>query len=145
LFRGQFLHTVDAKGRVSIPSKMRKYILSEANNTFVMVKGTVNCIDVYPLDRWLEFENKMLGFNMYEPDKARFIRTISQDLAEDTWDAQSRILIPQKLLKHAQIEKEVIILGALKKIELWNPQVYENYINLSPETFEQIAAKVMAG
>lgn len=110
-----------------------------------MVKGTVNCIDVYPLDRWLEFENKMLGFNMYEPDKARFIRTISQDLAEDTWDAQSRILIPQKLLKHAQIEKEVIILGALKKIELWNPQVYENYINLSPETFEQIAAKVMAG
>lgn len=145
MFRGYFLHTVDAKGRVSIPAKMRKHISAEANNNFVMVKGTVNCIDLYPMDQWAEFEKKMLELNMFDPEKARFIRTISQDLAEDSWDAQSRILIPQRLLKHAKIEKEIVVLGALKKIELWNPQVYEEYINQSPETFEQIASKVMAG
>ncbi|MBZ0199139.1 MAG: division/cell wall cluster transcriptional repressor MraZ [Ignavibacteriaceae bacterium] len=145
MFRGYFLHTVDAKGRFSIPAKMRKHVSAEANNNFVLVKGTVNCIDLYPLDLWSEFEAKMLQLNQFEPEKARFIRTISQDLAEDTWDSQSRILIPQKLLKHAQIEKEIVILGALTKIELWNPQVFEEYINQSPETYEQIAAKVMAG
>lgn len=145
MFRGYFLHTVDAKGRVSIPSKMRKYVTPEANSTFIMIKGTLDCIDIYPMDNWLEIEEKIRNFSMYDPEKARFVRMISQDLAEDTWDAQSRILIPSKLLKHAKIEKEVVVLGALKKIELWNPQVYDDYINQSPESFEQIAAKVMAG
>lgn len=144
MFRGQFTYSVDAKGRVSIPARLRKHVSPEANDTFVMTQGTGKCIDIYPLDQWLVFEKKLEELNPFDPRKAKFIRMILQHAAEDTLDSQSRILIPQKLLEYAKIEKEVIILGALKKIEVWNPKEFENYLKDSPETYEEIAAQVMA-
>jgi len=144
MFRGQYNYTVDAKGRVSIPAKLRKHLSAEANETFVITQGTAVCIDLYPLDQWQKFEEKLLKLNPFQPDQAKFIRMILQHASEDSFDSQSRILIPQKLLSYARIEKEVIVLGALKKIELWNPKVYEEYLNNSSESYEDIAAKVMA-
>jgi MraZ protein len=108
-----------------------------------MTQGTATCIDVYPLDQWNQFEEKLLGLNPFKPNDAKFIRMILQFASEDKLDSQSRILIPQFLLEYAKIEKEVLILGALKKIELWNPKVFEEYLKQTPETYEQIAAEVM--
>lgn len=144
MFRGQYTYSVDAKGRVSIPAKLRRHVAAEANDTFVMTKGTANCIDVYPLDQWQQFEDKLLNLNPFKPNDARFIRMILQFATEDSLDSQSRILIPQNLIEYAKIEKEVLIIGALKKIELWNPKTYEEYLSQVPETYEQIAAQVMA-
>ena len=86
---------------------------------------------------------KLLKLNPFNPADAKFIRMISQFASEDTMDSQARILIPQPLIEYAKIEKEVLILGALKKIEVWNPKIYEEYINQTGESYEQIAAKVM--
>ena len=144
MFRGQFTYSVDAKGRVSIPAKLRKHVSPEANDTFVMTRGTGKCIDVYPLDQWLVFEKKLEELNPFDPQKAKFIRMILQHAAEDTFDSQSRILIPQTLLEYSGIEKEVIILGALKKIEIWSPKEFDEYLKSTKETYEEIAAKVMA-
>ncbi|MCH8171644.1 MAG: division/cell wall cluster transcriptional repressor MraZ [Bacteroidetes bacterium] len=143
MFRGQFKYSVDSKERIHIPAKLRKHLSAEANETFVMTQGTALCIDLYPLDQWQKFEEKLLQLNPFQPNEAKFIRMILQHASEDSFDSQSRIRIPQKLLEYAKIEKEVIILGALKKIEVWNPKVYEDYLNSSTETYEDIAAKVM--
>ena len=143
MFRGQYTYSIDAKGRISIPAKLRKHISPEANETFVTTKGTAACIDIYPLDEWQHMEERLIKLNPFNPDDAKFIRMFSQYASEDTMDSQSRILIPHSLIEYAKIEKEVLILGALKKIEVWNPAVYEDYINQSTETYEQIAAKVM--
>ena len=143
MFRGQFTYSVDSKGRLSIPAKLRKQISPECNDTFVMTQGTANCIDVYPMDQWQLFETKLLALNPFKPNDAKFIRMILQHATEDTLDSQARILVPQALLQYAKIDKEVLILGALKKIELWNPDVYTEYLNQTPETYEQIAAEVM--
>ncbi len=143
MFRGQFTYSIDSKGRISIPAKLRKHVSPEANETFVMTKGTAACIDIYPLDEWQQIEQRLLKLNPFNPDDAKFIRMFSQYASEDNMDSQSRILIPQSLIEYAAIEKEVLILGALKKIEVWNPAKYEDYINQSTETYEQIAAKVM--
>ena len=144
MFRGQYTYSVDSKGRVSIPVKLRKHVSPEANDTFIMTQGTTTCIDVYPLDQWMQFEQKLLELNPFKPNDGKFIRMILQHASEDTLDSQSRILIPQSLLEYAKIEKEVLILGALKKIEIWNPVVYSEYLSQTPETYEQIAAEVMA-
>ncbi len=144
MFKGQFTYSIDSKGRVSIPAKLRKQVSPEANDTFVMTQGTATCIDVYPHDQWQKFESKLESLNPFKPNEAKFIRLILQFATEDTLDSQSRILIPQNLLQYAKIEKEVLILGALKKIELWNPDVYAEYLKQTPETYEQIAAEVMA-
>jgi transcriptional regulator MraZ len=145
MFRGHFTYSIDSKGRISIPAKLRKHVSPEANDTFIMTTGTGMCIDIYPLDQWQKVEEKLLELNAFDPEDAKFIRMISHNAADDTLDAQSRILIPQPLIEYAKIEKEVLILGALKKIEVWNPKVYDEYIKQSGETYEQIAAKVMSG
>jgi len=144
MFRGQFTYNMDSKSRIAIPAKLRKHISADANDTFVMTRGLSNCIDLYPLDEWQKIEEKLLDLNSFQPDDARFIRMISQYAADDVMDVQSRIIVPAALITYAKIEKEVLIIGALKKIEIWNPKVYDEYINQSPQTYEEIAAKVMA-
>jgi MraZ protein len=89
--------------------------------------------------------DRLLQLNQFQPDDLRFIRMFVQYATEDKMDSQSRILVPQLLIDYAQIEKEVLIIGALRKIEVWNPKVYEEYLTQSPLTYEEIAAKVMAG
>lgn len=145
MFKGQFTYNLDSKGRLSIPAKLRKNLTQEAKETFVMTRGINNCIDVYPDDQWQEIEKRLLQLNEFDQKNQLFIRMILDNAFEDQMDSQSRILVPQKLLTYAKIEKEVLILGALKKIELWDPAVYENYINSIPETYEQIASEVMKG
>ncbi len=145
MFRGQFSYSIDSKGRISIPAKLRKQVSPESNDSFVMTQGTASCIDIYPLDQWLQIEEKLLKLNPFDPKEAQFIRMILQLASEDNLDSQSRILIPQNLIEYAKIEKEVLILGALKKIEVWNPKIYKEYIEQTSETYEQIAARVMAG
>jgi MraZ protein len=144
LFRGQFTYSIDSKGRISIPAKLRKQLAPEANDTFVMHQGVSRCIDIYPLDQWLIFEQRLEKLNQFKPEEALFTRMILQSAHEDTLDSQSRILLPQNLIEYAQIDKEVLILGVLKKIEVWNPKVYYEYIKQSKESYEQIAAKVMS-
>jgi transcriptional regulator MraZ len=143
LFRGKFTYSIDAKSRIAIPAKLRKQINAEANDRIILIQGTAPCIDLYPLDYWLTIEEKLLKLNTFKPDEARFLRMILQNADEAKLDSQSRILLPQDLIRYAKIENEVLILGALKKIEVWSPTVYENYLKASPETYEQIAAKVM--
>lgn len=143
MFKGQYLYSLDAKGRVSIPAKLRKHVSPESNDTFIMTQGTDKCIDVYPLDQWNILEAKLLKLNLFNPEHARFSRLLLQNAFDDTLDSQSRILIPQNLLMYAGITKDVLILGVSTKIELWNPSVYENYLNSSEETFVQIAARVI--
>ncbi len=144
MFKGQFTYSIDSKGRISIPAKLRRYVSAEANDTFVMTRGTTTCIDIYPLDQWLLIEEKLNNLNQFKPDDIRFTRTILLFASEDSLDSQSRILIPQNLIEYAKIEKEVLIIGALKKIEVWNPKIFEEYLKQSDETYEQIAAKVMS-
>ncbi|MBT8378706.1 MAG: division/cell wall cluster transcriptional repressor MraZ [Ignavibacteria bacterium] len=145
MFKGQFKYSIDAKSRISIPAKLRKHISADANDTVVMTKGLSKCIDLYPLNEWQVIEDRLMKLNQFQPDELRFIRMFVQYATEDKMDSQSRILIPQLLIDYAEIEKEVLIIGALRKIEVWNPKIYEDYLSQSPLTYEEIAAKVMAG
>ncbi|HEX2983812.1 MAG TPA: division/cell wall cluster transcriptional repressor MraZ [Ignavibacteriales bacterium] len=144
MFIGSFTYSLDAKSRVAIPAKLRKYVNPEANDTFILTRGTSQCIDVYPLDKWNELvQHKLNKLDSFDPKEAMFLRMFLQKAAEDSLDAQSRLIIPQNLVEFAQIEKEVFILGAINKIELWNPAIYEKYLNDQTESFENIAKEVM--
>lgn len=116
MFIGSFKYSVDAKGRVSIPAKLRKYVNPEANDTFILTRGTAQCIDVYPMDNWKELAaNKLNQLNSFDPKEAMFIRMFLQEAAEDKLDTQSRLIIPKTLMEYAGIEKDIFILGAVKK------------------------------
>lgn len=144
MFIGNFTYSIDAKGRVSIPAKLRKYVNPDANDTFVITRGTVQCIDLYPLDVWREeVAGKLNKLNSFDPQEAIFIRMFLQEASEDKLDGQSRLIIPKSLIEYSGIEKEVFILGAMQKIELWNPNVYQEYIKNANKSYEEIAQEVM--
>jgi MraZ protein len=146
MFIGSFKYSMDSKGRISIPAKLRKFVDPKSNDAFVMTRGTTKCIDVYPMNTWEELvQSKLNNLNSFEPQEAMFLRMFLQQAAEDKLDSQSRLLIPKNLIDYADIQKDVLILGAIKKIEIWNPQTYEEYLKTSQLSYEEIAKQVMGG
>ncbi|KUG26288.1 hypothetical protein ASZ90_003877 [hydrocarbon metagenome] len=96
------------------------------------------------MDRWKELvAEKLDSLNQFDPKEAMFIRMFLQEAAEDSLDSQSRLLIPKSLIEYAEIKNEVLILGLNKRIEVWNPDVYESYINENLQSYEEIAKDVM--
>ena len=145
MFIGSFKYSIDSKGRISIPAKMRKYVNPEAGDTFVMTRSTTaRCLEVYPMDRWKELTSEKLSkLNSFNPQESQFIRMFLQEAAEDTLDTQSRLLIPKNLIEFAGINKEVLILGVVKKIEVWNPEIYDEYLREYQSSFPEVAKEVM--
>jgi MraZ protein len=137
------MYSVDDKGRVSLPAKLRKYVSPEAGDTFVVTRGFEKCLFVYPIDEWNKLESNLRNLSSYDPQHRRFIRAILELAQESQIDSQARISIPPELREYASIQNEVRIIGTLDKIELWNPKIYEEYKNSQPESYESIAAAVM--
>jgi len=111
---GQFRHTIDAKGRLFIPAKFRE----EMGSTFYVTIGLDGCLSVYSSEKWADFTAK---FDALPITQARKMRVLFANAAKCEPDAQGRILIPAKLRDYAALEKEVVINGASKCLELWNP------------------------
>lgn len=146
-FKGREIYSVDAKGRLNIPAKMRKSLSPEANDTFIVTRGPDDepCIYAYPLDEWRTFEENLKDLNHYNEQDRFFVRALLYWADEVTLDGQFRIMLPKPLLEFANIEKSALILGAMEHIEIWNPEIFENYLNGRSESYATVAASVMGG
>jgi len=142
-FKGSYTYSVDDKGRINLPAKLRKYVSPEANETFVVTRGFEQCLYVYPADEWNKLEQNLRNLSNYDAEHRRFVRTLLELASEGQLDGQSRLSIPQELREYANIREDVRIIGTLDKIELWNPKIYEEYKRSQSEPYESIAAKVM--
>lgn len=143
-FKGSYQYTVDAKGRVNLPAKMRRKLSPNANDSFVITYGFEHCLFVYPEDEWDIQEQKLRDLNVYLPEPRLFLRVMLEHAVDAQLDAQSRIMIPPGHREYAGINDDVLIVGMLEKIELWNPTAYEEYKkNNLKKTYEEIAAETM--
>ena len=142
-FKGSYNFSVDSKGRVNLPAKLRKYVSPDASDTFIVTRGFDKCLMVYPADEWNVVDQKLRSLSSFNAEHRLFVRTLLELAWETQLDSQARISIPQELLDYAGIKSEVRIIGALDKIELWNPQVYTEYRTNQSETYESVAEKVM--
>ncbi len=142
-FKGSYIYAVDEKGRVSIPARMRKYLSPEANETFVITRGTDTCLFLFPLDEWEKLERKLKELNTFNPQHRFLVRILLMWAVEVTLDNQSRVMIPKNLLEFAKIDKEALIIGALDRIEIWNPNIFQEYVNSQPESYESVVEKIL--
>jgi MraZ protein len=142
-FKGQEQYSIDNKGRVNIPAKMRKSISPEANDTFTITRGLEDCVVAYPLDEWKKYEEKFVSLNQYDPKNRYFLTKILQWAEDVSLDGQQRVTISKKLLDFAGIENKVVIVGMVDHIEFWNPDKFEAYLNRYDESYEDVAATVM--
>ena len=142
-FKGRYSYSVDNKGRIALPAKLRKSVSQNANDTFIITRGFEQCLFLYPQDEWNRLEDSIRNLSPSNPQHRFFVRTLLQWSSDCQLDNQARISIPQDLQKFAGIENEVLILGVLERIEIWNPRTYEEYMNNQPATYETVAESVL--
>lgn len=117
--RGEFQYTIDAKGRVSFPPKLRE----DLGEHFVIFKGLDPCLWVYSAEDWAVFEQKLAAL----PAKARKIQQFYSANFECEPDAQGRVLIPQTLRQFAGLKKEVVFAGVQRRVEIWDSDAWTEH------------------
>ncbi|PYF07010.1 division/cell wall cluster transcriptional repressor MraZ [Ureibacillus chungkukjangi] len=136
---GEYQHSVDAKGRLIVPSKFRE----DLGNTFVITRGLDNCLFGYPMDEWRKLEEKLKELPMTKKDARAFARFFFSGATEVEIDKQGRINIPSTLATYAKLEKECVVLGVSSKIEIWAKEAWESYFNEAEESFNEIAENLI--
>ena len=138
MFRGRFKHTIDSKGRLSIPSKFRE-ILKGSHDERLMVANFDNCLYAYPYEEWSLLEDKLSRFSMLRRNVKSFQRFFASGVAECNVDKMGRILIPPPLREYAGLERDVIVIGMLKRIEIWSKKRWEEEIVKAREDIEGLS------
>lgn len=144
-FKGQATYSVDSKGRAAIPAKMRQVLMPDDQKTFTAVRGFDQCILAYPLSIWRKQEAEISALSIYNPDNRDFIRLMLCQAEDVSLDSQGRVMLPKPLVNFAGIEDRVLIIGALRWIEFWNPATFEAHMAKRAANFQALARKVMGG
>ena len=146
-FKGQAENSIDGKGRMPVPAKMRRALDPAAKETFVATRGLEQCVFLYPLDTWEEIENEMGRLNQFDPQARAFVRTINMWAEELTMDGQGRVALPKSLVEFAGLQPggRAQVIGAFDRIEVWDPEVFEAHLNDQTESYESLAERVMGG
>ena len=126
-FTGEFRYTIDAKGRVNIPAKFRKALPETSEDTFVVTRGLDKNIMAYSLDKWRSIEEELLKLSPRLPEHRAYKRQATRFASALKFDSQGRVAIPANLLKYAGIRKDVVIIGMIDEIEIWDPDVLATY------------------
>ena len=121
MFMGEYNHTIDAKGRLIIPSRFRELLGEE----FVLTKGLDGCLSIYPMDEWEAFEMKLRALPLTNKNARTFSRFFVAGAAMCELDKQGRILVPQTLREFAGLDKDVVLTGNLNRIEIWSKEKWE--------------------
>lgn len=137
MFIGEYKHSLDSKNRMIIPSKFRE----ELGENFVLTKGLDGCLYLYTMDEWKSLEKKLRQLPLTSKDARAFVRFFFSGANEINIDKQGRALIPQNLLEYGQINKEIVSIGVMTRIEIWSKEKWEEY-NASDMDFDEIAEKM---
>lgn len=133
MFMGEYNHTIDTKGRLIIPSKFREVLGDE----FVVTKGLDGCLFVYPNEEWKVFEEKLKTLPITNKNARQFSRFFLAGAAACEVDKQGRILLPSVLREFAELEKDVVLVGVLSRIEIWSKSKWNE--SNTYEDMEEIA------
>ncbi len=146
-FIGEFSYTIDAKGRLNIPSKFRQSLSKDNKNTFVIARGLDQCIWVYPLIEWKQIEKNLRDLSSLSITHRRFIRNTARYATPSTYDKQGRVMLNSSLIEFANLDKDVLIIGMINKMEIWNPNILEEMekkqSKIEPETYEELSNKII--
>jgi MraZ protein len=142
LLTGEFRNTLDEKGRLSLPAKLRGEL---PGSEFVLTQGVDNCLWLFPPDQWANLSQKLMESTSLFAAKARLVqRRILAPAQEVEIDKLGRIAIPQSLREFAHLTKECVILGITKYLEIWDGDAYRKYLE-DNETEFLAAAEELGG
>lgn len=138
MFLGEYNHSIDAKGRLIVPAKFRE----DLGENFIVTKGLDGCLYIYPDNEWKEFEKKLSELPMGKSDIRKMVRFFLSAATQVELDKQGRILIPGTHREFAGLEKDVILAGVGKKIEIWSKEKWEETATFDYEDMDDVAERM---
>lgn len=134
MFLGEYRHSIDVKGRIIIPSKLR----DDLGENFIITRGLDGCLFIYPKNEWDNIINKYKEI----PDtktKRQFMRVFLSGATICEYDKQGRINIPAPLIEFADLKKDCIIIGVDSRLEVWSKERWEDFISTNEDEISDMA------
>lgn len=138
MLMGKYQNSIDAKGRMIVPAKYRE----ELGYRCVLTRGIDKCLYIYPMPQWEKFMEKLSKLPTTDPNARAFVRHFYANAVECDIDKQGRMGIPQELREYAGIEKELVTVGILDKIEIWSKSQWSDAEELTEMSPVDVAAKM---
>jgi MraZ protein len=132
MFRGRYIHNIDSKGRLSIPSKFRE-TLNERYDSRLVITAYDSCLVAYPFAEWQVLEERVSGLPEFKKDTRAFLRFFYSSATDCSIDRLGRILVPQALREYARLEKEVVLIGAFRHVEIWGKESWDKALQGSSQ------------
>ncbi|MDQ7793949.1 MAG: division/cell wall cluster transcriptional repressor MraZ [bacterium] len=137
--KGTYVHSVDEKGRVTLPARLRELL----GDRFVVTRGFDRCLFVYPEEGWEQLERKLDGQPLGQSDARAFKRLFFASAGDAEPDRQGRVLLPQHLRDHARIIREVVIVGVSERVEIWAREEWEEYSQPHVRDYDALGARLV--
>lgn len=135
---GEYEHTLDPKGRLAMPAKLRESL----GNKFMITKGLDGCLFVYNLEQWQLLEAKLAALPMSRKTARDFTRFLFGGACEAECDKQGRVLLPANLRRHASLEKDAVIVGVGSRAEIWDAAKWQEYNESNAEDVSELAEQL---
>ena len=132
---GEYEHSLDVKGRLIMPAKLRQ----DMGEKFIVTKGLDGCLFAFSQNEWLNFEAKLKALPLSDKNARNFVRFFLSGATECEIDKQGRFLIASNLRDYATLEKEAVIIGVGTRIEIWNKDKWKDYNSDENISADQIA------
>ncbi len=145
-FLGEYEATLDAKGRFLLPAGYKKQLLEEPGAHFVINRGFEKCLTLFPLQNWEPIFSKISKLNDFDPKVREFRRYFLNGATQLELDSAGRLLLPKNLTEYASLEKDIVLVSAINKIEIWDKVKYAQFFeSFTTQSFSDLANQVMNG
>ena len=141
---GTYECTLDSKGRMLLPSGLKKQMDTLLQEGFVLKRSVFQpCLELHPMSEWNQVMGKINKLNRFVKKNNDFIRQFTAGLKNVEIDASGRLQISKDLIQFAKLEKNIVVAAAINVIEIWDKNLYEDYVNVNDLDFANLAEEVM--
>jgi MraZ protein len=137
-FLGQYRHTIDDKGRLTLPVRFREGLGAD----FFATKGLDHCLSLYPAAAWESLQASLQDLSLAQEAERRFARWLNAGATDCHLDAQGRVLLPAVLRTYAALEREAVVVGVGAKVEVWEPEAWARYDAVGDDNLTEIAGRL---
>ena len=135
---GEYEHSIDTKGRIAMPAKLREGL----GGKFIITKGLDGCLFVYAMDEWQRVEQKLASLPMSRKTARDFTRFLFGGACDGECDKQGRVLLPASLRRYAGLERDAVIVGVGSRAEIWDAAKWQQYNEESAEDVNELAEQL---
>ena len=142
-FASEYEVKLDAKGRLMLPSKVKSNLPETSGSELVLRRGFEPCLEVYPMVEFNKLFSKIRGLNEFNPEHRALQRNFLSNTTQVELDGNGRMLIPKPMMRYAALENEAVIVGMGNRLEIWNPEKYQEFLIQDQAEFSKLAQKYL--